>query len=334
MHIFVTGGAGFIGSNLIQRLFDQKYQVTAIDNFSAGEPSKRRAKLLNRSQQTVFELDVHTDKTFLKTLLNLQKRLQPSNQRIDAIVHLAGPSSVMESHDNPVKYCREINIGTTYVLEAARELGITRVVIASSAMIYGNQDPKHLPLKETDPVSPLSPYAVEKYAAECHALRAAREYGLETVVLRFPVVYGQGQDPDAIYSKGVVAQCMDRVRKQEPPEMSGNGSQTRDFVYVDDAVDALIASIEKQVEPGTIMNIGSGKAISIKELADKIIRFGSKKLEPRSVPARPGEVMRCEIDISRAKKLLGYEPRISLEKGLRRTWEWLTKTPEEVYARS
>jgi UDP-glucose 4-epimerase len=310
MHVFVTGGAGFIGSNLIAELCAQGHRVSGLDTYAAGVIARGRANKLRAEHGVVLdERDAHDIKASIAALA----------ERPDAIVHLAGPISVPESMTNPEKYCKDITDATACVLEAARAHGIKRVVFASTAAVYGN--PATMPVSEQTPIDCLSPYAEEKYNAEGLLRVAASEHGTESVILRFFNVYGQGQDPTSAYS-GVVSKFIERVASGLPPMMYGDGLQTRDFVHVSDAVAAIIAGLTRNVRPGLTVNIGSGKATSVVELARAVVRLGGTALKPESVPAREGDVRHSVADIGLAGEELGYVPQTALDEGLRQTWAW------------
>lgn len=311
MRVLVTGGAGFIGSHLIARLLEGRHQVTGIDDLSAKGPARQRAHALNRESIIVSEHDVRNIRPVLRCL----------PYKPDAIVHLAAPISVPESIENPAKYRDAITVATHRLLDCAREERIMRVVIASTAAVYGN--PRRMPVREDDALAPLSPYAHEKLVAENLAKAYAKEHNLETVMLRIFNVYGPGQDPSSHYS-GVVSKFMEQVVQNKPPVIFGDGTQTRDLVYVGDVADAIIAGLEHRVEPGLIVNIGSGSAITINGLARAIIRLSGNDLQPRYAPPREGDIKHSQADISKARQELDYSPRVSLEEGLRRTWDWFT----------
>ena len=311
MRVLVTGGAGFIGSHLIHRLLEGDHEVTAIDNFSAQEPARRRADVLSREQFTMHEHDVRNIAQFVRGM--------PHSP--DAIMHLASPISVQESIQNPYKYRDEIMVATGQLLQCAHEQGIKRVVLASTAAVYG--DPARVPVSEDAVMNPLVPYASEKCSAECLAQAHAEWHSLETVILRFFNVYGPGQDPSSPYS-GVVSKFMERVKNRQPPVIFGDGTQTRDFVYVGDVVEAIMRSITQPVEPGLTVNIGSGTAVTIDHLARATIALGDTALEPIYEPPRSGDIKHSQADISNARHALDYTPRVTLEEGLRKTWEWFT----------
>lgn len=326
MHVLVTGGAGFIGSHLVGELFKRNHNVQVIDNLSAGKASEQRAKYIEHTYRRsdedkteVTELDVLYAKTFLK---NIERKFPHDKngkltQWFDAIVHLAAPISVSESIENPHKYREGINAATAHLLEAAREQNIKRVIIASTAAIYGN--PEKLPISEDAKPNPLSPYAWEKFSAECLARMYAREYKMETVILRFFNVYGPGQDPSSPYT-GVISNFMQAVKKGKPPVVFGDGKQIRDFVHVNDVVNAVAQIVEqKQVEPGLTLNIGSGKPYSINNVANAFIKLSKHNLSMSYQPQRAGDIKQSLADITKAKAL-GYAPQKTLEAGLREIW--------------
>ncbi len=311
MNILVTGGAGFIGANLVSMLAENKHTIAILDNLST-EASLTRAAMLKRTY------DVPTDTRDIKDISDVLREYI----RIDAITHLASPISVQESIKNPHEYRKDINEGTLHVLEAAKQRNIRRVVLASTAAVYGN--PNVVPIREGHPVDPLTPYATEKYAAECHARMFAREHGLETVILRLFNVYGPGQDARSPYS-GVIAKFMQCFLNDKPPIIYGDGEQTRDFIYVSDVVDAFHCALTKQVEPGLTVNIGEGKACSINLLVKMIEGCRAQVIKPIYQEARPGDILHSEADIKRAHKHLGWRPHTPQGEGMLKTWEWYAK---------
>jgi UDP-glucose 4-epimerase len=330
MHVLVTGGAGFIGSHLVGELFKRGHKIQVIDNLSAGEASRQRAKYIEHTYRRndkdateVAELDVLYSKTFLR---NIEKKFPHDDKGkptewFDAIVHLAAPISVAESIENPHKYREGINTATTHLLEAAREKNIKRVIIASTSAVYGN--PEKLPISEDAKPNPLSPYAWEKFSTECLARMYAREYKMETVILRLFNVYGPRQDPSSPYT-GVITNFMQSVKKGKPPVVFGDGKQIRDFVHVDDVIRAIMWAIEqKQVEPGLTLNIGSGKPYSINNVANACIKLSKHNLSISYQPPRAGDIRQSLADITKAKAL-GYAPQKTLETGLREVWTWYT----------
>ncbi|MEM4239916.1 MAG: GDP-mannose 4,6-dehydratase [Candidatus Woesearchaeota archaeon] len=321
MHVLVTGGAGFIGSHLIKKLRKQNHDVDAIDNYSAGEASRRREKELEADEKVeVWNQDVD-DMRMVLNMIKVRKNLKHKDPSpaVDAIVHLAAPISVEESVRNPLKYCNEIYGKTIHLLEAARLGNIRKMVIASTAAVYGSND--RLPTSEHARTEPLSPYAISKLAAEGIARMYAREHGIETAILRFFNVYGPDQNPSSGYS-GVISNFMSQAKKKQQFTIFGDGKQTRDFVYVEDICDAIIAALTKKFEPGIVVNIGSGKETAILELAEKIAKVSGTAFKVEHKEPRKEDIPHSQASIERAKKLLDYEPKVSLEEGLKKTWDW------------
>lgn len=304
MHVLVTGGAGFIGSHVVEALLARGDTVTVVDNFSTGK--------MENLPKGHKNLAVHNN-----DVININTVMKAS--RPDAVVHLASPTSVQESMQNPQKYHEQITIATEKVLKWALKAGIRKVTITSSAAVYGNTE--NLPVKESEPTMPLSPYAKSKLEAEKLAGSYAQNHKMNTVVLRLFNVYGPGQDPNSPYS-GVISKFFKAAKDNQPPTIFGNGKQTRDFVFVHDVVSAILAGVDKQTEPGITVNIGSGKETTINDLANAVIRLCNKDLKPVHEQARQGDVLRSCADITLAKKHLGFEPEFSLEEGLKKTLEW------------
>jgi nucleoside-diphosphate-sugar epimerase len=327
MRIVVTGGAGFIGYNLIHKLFEQKHHVIAFDDLSAGEPSRRRDKLLNKLAKETYkdqnagyrDLVLNHD---IETPNLLNSTLKMTEQ-FDAIVHLAAPISVPQSYDQPRAYIDQIVDGTTEVLEVARQRKIKKVIFASSAAVYGDVEKRPTRECDLDHMIPTSPYGVVKRAAEDMARTYAKAHDLETVIFRFFNVYGPEQDPTNQYA-GVVGKFLEAVRQGKSPTILGAGTQTRDFVYVDDVADAISAALVTPLAPGSTYNIASGRATSINDLAKESIAVnGKKSLQPKYEDARPGEIEHSLADITAARKALAWEPKTSLKEGLAKTYAWL-----------
>ena len=324
MRVLVTGGAGFIGSHLIRKLREQKHDVDAIDNHSTCPAvSKRREKEIEKDKAVeVWGMDI---KTTYAVLDSFEKRdrgkgiIKEDQPAVNAIVHLAAPISIEESVRDPGKYADEIYKGTISVIDAAKAKGVKRVILASTAAVYGNPD--KMPINEYIKTEPLSPYAISKLAAENYAHMAAKNDGLETVILRFFNVYGPDQDPTSAYS-GVISNFMAQAKNRQPFVIFGDGNQTRDFVYVCDVCDAIIAALLGKAEPGIVMNIGSASETPILELSQKIAKIAGVPHKIDKKEARKGDILHSVAAIERAKKHLGYEPKVSLEEGLKKTWEW------------
>ncbi|MHC1627122.1 MAG: SDR family oxidoreductase [Methanoculleaceae archaeon] len=297
MRFVVTGGAGFIGSHLVRRLSIDNHRVIVLDDFSTGSRSRIAALPVKVVEGSV------TDIQLLKKIF----------RGADGVFHLAAVVSVPESIEDPAG-THDVNLtGTLNVLMAAREAGVRRVVFASSASVYG--DARQVPLRETYCPSPLTPYAVQKSAGEAYARIFSREFGLSTVSLRYFNVYGPGQDPISPYS-GVISIFTHRIREGKPIIIHGNGTQTRDFVFVEDVVSANICAMDPGTPDG-IYNIGTGVETSILDLAYMLGDICGTDPDIVHAPPRPGEILRSCADIRRARSI-GYQPRVMIREGLAR----------------
>lgn len=307
----VTGGAGFIGSHLCQALAASGDRVIILDSLDSG-------KLCNISD--LLE-DDHVE--FIEDTILNGSRLVSFCMGIDGIFHLAALVSVQRSIDDP-RLNHRINIdGLFEVFEAARLARVPKIVLASSAALYGNDYlPPH---KETFASVPLSPYAVGKCLSELYAAVYTDLYGVHSVCLRFFNVYGPKQDRSSPYS-GVISKFMDAISRDDEFIIFGDGEQTRDFVYVLDVVQALILSMEKSVSG--VFNVGTGTSVSINKLAMTIMEVSGKKVGIRYLDAREGEVRHSCADISKISEALGYKPRYSLKEGVRKTYSWCNNNEE------
>jgi UDP-glucose 4-epimerase len=297
----VTGGAGFIGSNLVDALIERGDSVEVVDNLSSG----KRENVSERARLHV--LDVR------EPLNGLFADLKP-----DVCFHLAAQADVRVSIERP-DYDAEVNvIGTLRVLEAARAAG-SRVVFASTGgAIYGECG---APADESSERRPLAPYGTAKLAGEEYLLTYQRLYGMRGVVLRFANVFGPRQDPHG--EAGVVAIFLGRLRDGEICHVFGDGKQERDYVYVGDVVQAALAAAEVE---GGVFNIGTGRATSVLELYELCRKVAASELAAEHQPARTGELQRSVLEIAKAERELGWRPETSFEDGLRRTWDWITTT--------
>jgi nucleoside-diphosphate-sugar epimerase len=301
----VTGGAGFIGSNLAERLIGDGVQVRVLDNLTTGFLDNIKPFLgdIDFKQGDVRDLDT----------------LQEVMVGVEVVFHQAAVVSVPKSVEDPIEAVMVNDLGTLYVLEAARRASVRRVVLASSCAVYG--DLPHLPKRENMETRPLSPYAASKLHGETYALLYRDLYGLETVCLRYFNVYGPKQDPTSPYS-GVISIFMDRAVRGELPTIFGDGEQFRDFVYVADVVQANLLAAYRDSIAGTVINLGTGSSVTVNSLWDNISQFAGVGGEPERVEARPGDIRESVADISRARELLAYEPLYGFEEGLKLTWEW------------
>ena len=305
----VTGGAGFIGSNLVKMLVAQGRKVRIYDNFSTGLPE---------NLATVYrEIDIHEgdvrDPLFLT----------PAMQGIRYVLHLAAIPSVVRSVEDPMA-TNDVNItGTLNLLQLAREAHVERVVFTSSSSVYGNSE--ELPKHESMKPDPLSPYALSKLTGEHYCRMFFDLYGLKTFSLRYFNVFGPQQNPKSDYA-AVIPLFIDALRHDQAPTVHGDGGQTRDFTYVDDVASANIAACTAPEEAaGGIYNIARGDRITIRELALKIAALLGKDIEPLHGPERAGDVRDSQADPTAALTKLKWEPKVDLDKGLERTVDWFKK---------
>lgn len=301
----VTGGAGFIGSHLVEALTAQGHPVRILDNFSTGLASNL-AHL--RPEPEVVTGDL-TDPATVRRAAG----------GADVVFHLGALASVLRSIEAPAESHAVCATGTVHVLDAARQAGVRRVVYAGSASAYGV--PGGPVQTEDEPVEPLSPYAAAKLSGELYAQAFAAAYGLETVRLRFFNIFGPRQRPDSPYS-GVISLFVAAMSEGRTPQVHGDGLQSRDFTYVADVVQALLRAAEAPGVSGRVYNIGTGRGVSLLELIGALNRLLGTTLVPKHGPARPGDIRHSRADISRARRDLGYEPAVSFEEGLRQTLDW------------
>ena len=295
MKYAVTGGAGFIGSHLIRTLLDQGHSVTAIDNLNTGK--------LDNIKPVLDKID------FVKGDIRDFELLKSKFRDVDGVFHEAALASVQESFSKKKEY-NEVNVGgTENLLRLAKEFGF-KIVYASSSSVYGN--PVKIPIVESDPKNPINPYAQTKLDDEKIATRYANE-GVRVIGLRYFNVFGERQSQT--YA-GVIKKFLKKARNSESPIINGDGSQTRDFVYVGDVVQANIAAMESNVNH-EFFNVGTETTISVLQLADLIINAFGLSIKPIHGPELPGDVKITKADISLARKLLGWEPKVDIKEWLR-----------------
>jgi UDP-glucose 4-epimerase len=301
----VTGGGGFIGSNLVRALLDRGDEVRVLDNFSTG------------SRGNLTGLDVNVFEGELRSY----ERVHNAVRGAEVVFHLGALGSVPRSVQDPLT-SSAVNVeGTLNVLLAARDEGVRRVVFSSSSSVYGSR--RDLPVTEDTPPDPLSPYGVAKLAAERYCVSFARVYeSSETVVLRYFNVFGPRQSPASQYA-AVVPLFITAIGRGEPVTVEGDGQQSRDFTYVANVVDATISAAEAEGASGRIFNVSAGSPATVNQLADTIGRLVGRPVERRFAPARTGDIRDSWADIGAAREVLGYEPRVDLEEGLRLTAEHL-----------
>jgi UDP-N-acetylglucosamine/UDP-N-acetyl-alpha-D-glucosaminouronate 4-epimerase len=302
--VLVTGGGGFIGSNLARRLLERGDDVRVLDNFSTG----------NRRNLA----DVADELEIVEGELRSYERVHNATRGVEIVYHQGALPSVPRSVQDPLT-TSAVNIeGTLNVLMAARDEGVRRVVYASSSSVYGNTGT--LPRVESQFPDPISPYAVSKLSAERYCVSCARVYGLATVTLRYFNVFGPGQDPTSQYA-AVVPRFIAAIDAGEPVPINGDGEQSRDFTYVDNVVEANVLAAEASEASGQVLNIATGEPRSVNELADTIGEVLGKPVEKEYLPERTGDVRDSWADVAAARRLLGWEPRVALEEGLRLTAE-------------
>jgi UDP-glucose 4-epimerase len=299
--VFVTGGAGFIGSNLVRLLTEESYTVTAFDNFSVGQRS-----YLEGLPVVIAEGDISDAKAIANAM-----------EGHDHVVHLAAQTGVPLSLENPRRDCELNVLGTLNGLEAARSNGIQTFVFASSNATVGRQPP---PAVETAAPLPVSPYGASKLAGEGYCLAYHGSFGLRAVVLRFGNVYG----PYCSHKQSVIPRFM-RDMQAGTLQIDGDGGQTRDFIYVQDLCRAIIAAIRSEVG-GEVFQISTGTETSIRELADLVMETTHSQLRVEHSAPREGDVRRNYSQIGKAKELLGWEPKVNLKDGLATTWNWMTES--------
>ncbi|MGC9104746.1 MAG: SDR family NAD(P)-dependent oxidoreductase [Candidatus Methanodesulfokora sp.] len=293
LRILVTGGAGFLGSHLVRALIKAGHSVRVLDNLSTG------------SLENIRDLPLE----FIRGDIRDYDTVEAAVKNVDVIFHLAALIDVTESIEKPLDYL-EVNVkGTLNVARASR--GVSAVIFSSSCAVYG--EPEFIPISEDHKLSPKSPYAASKASGEAYIISYSNLNGYRPVILRLFNVYGPKQTKS--YA-GVISEFIRRALREEPPMIYGDGEQTRDFIHVEDVVDAMIRAMREERARG-IYNIGSGKATKIKDLAYLILKLAGKtEIKPVYMPPRPGDIRNSEADITRARRDLGFEPRVELDRGI------------------
>ena len=304
----VTGGAGFIGSHLAERLLKDGMRVRVLDNFSTG----RRENLAFATGAGAALEVIDGD---LRDLATVERAARGT----DVVYHQAAMRSVPRSVDDPLGANENNVTGTLHILEAARRHGVKRVVFASSSSVYG-ENPE-LPKREDQSLLPISPYAVSKAATEHYARVWTRLYGLETVGLRYFNVFGPRQDPKSEYA-AVLPRFILWGLRGEPLEVHGDGQQSRDFTYIDNVVEANILAGQASDANGEAFNVGCGDRISLLEVIAMLESILGRKVERRHAPTRGGDVLHTLADVAKAKRLMGYAPLVGFADGFRRTVEY------------
>jgi UDP-N-acetylglucosamine/UDP-N-acetyl-alpha-D-glucosaminouronate 4-epimerase len=298
--VLVTGGAGFIGSNLVRALLARGDAVRVLDNFSTG----------NRANLDGLDVDV------VEGELRSYERVHRAVRGAELVFHLGALGSVPRSVQDPLT-TSAVNVeGTLNVLLAARDEGVRRVVFASSSSVYGNSGA--LPRVETANPDPISPYGVAKLAAERYCVSFSRVYPLETIALRYFNVFGPNQDPRSQYA-AVVPRFITEAAAGRPLPIYGDGTQSRDFTYVANVVEATILAADAADGSGAILNVATGRSVTVDELANAVGAVLGREVEKDYRDARAGDVSHSWADVSAAGRVLGWKPRVTLEEGLRLT---------------
>lgn len=306
MNIFlVTGGAGFIGSNLCEKLIGKGFRVRVLDNLSTGKEENMNSFIKSAE--------------FIKGDIRDKLAVERAVRGVEYVIHLAALGSVPRSIEDPAT-THEVNAtGTLNILTAAKDAGVKRVVYASSSSVYG--DTPVLPKQEDMFPTPLSPYAVSKLSGEYYCKVFHHVYGLETIALRYFNVYGPQQDPTSQYA-AVIPKFISSILKNQSPVIYGDGEQTRDFTFVDDCNQANIKACFAGDSTGRHFNVGYGSRVSINKLFQKIRALTNKKIEPSYLPQRRGDVRDSLADVSKAMEMLSYQPEFDIDAGIERTVRW------------
>jgi nucleoside-diphosphate-sugar epimerase len=305
LRYLVTGGAGFIGSNIVDELVRRGQEVVVLDNLSAG----KEENLTGVRKKIEFRPESITDLA----------AVQSAAKGADYVIHLAARTSVPRSVENPLD-TNSVNIdGTLNVLVAARDAKVRRFVYAASSSAYGETPTQ--PKTEAMQPAPISPYGVTKYVGEIYAQVFGRVYGLENASVRFFNVFGPRQDPTSQYS-GVLSRFMLAVIEGKRPVIYGDGEQSRDFTYIDNIVDETLRACEAKGASGMVFNGGTGARITLNDVVKLLEKITGRRIDAKYDLPRAGDIRDSQADVSLAHKVLGYEPLVHFEEGLRRTWDW------------
>ena len=313
----VTGGAGFIGSHIAERLLQEGQKVRVVDNFLTGKPSNI-AHLVDHPHFTLHQMSITDSKVLL-----------PVFDGADFVFHEAALPSVPRSVADPLETHLHCVTGTLNVLQAARETGVKRVVYASSSSVYGDVEGEFK--VETMPPQPKSPYGAAKLAAEYYCRVFTETYGLETVSVRYFNVFGPRQDPASEYA-AVIPKFITRMLDGQAPVIYGDGLQSRDFTFIDNVVHGNLLAARMPGVGGEVMNIATGGRVSLLDLVNQLNHYLDTDFEPQLEDERPGDIKHSRADIDKAGELLGYEPVVTFEAGLERTVRWFREVYDSVSA--
>jgi len=311
MNVLVTGGAGFIGSHIVERALSEGASVRVLDNLSSGKMANIEAVL---DKIEFFRGDILSE-SFLEEAV----------RDVDVIFHEAAIVSVPQSIREPIKSHMNGSHATLKLMQSAREAGVSRVVIASSAAVYG--DAPALPKDESMPLEPISPYAATKAACESYARAFARSYHVDAVSLRYFNVFGPRQDPSSPYS-GVISKFCKAFVNDDPITIFGDGEQSRDFVYVDNVVEANWLAAMSKAFKGEAINVGCGQGVTLNKMIEALNSLTASRREAAYDVERPGDIRHSRADLTKARRVLGYKPKVGFLEGLSRTLEWYQRGGE------
>src|SRR5271154_835555 len=305
MRYLVTGGAGFIGSNIVEELVRRGHSVVVLDDLSAGKETNLAAVRDKIDLQVGSITDIAA--------------IREACEGADYVIHLAARTSVPRSVKDPIE-SNQVNIdGTLNVLVAARDAKVRRFVYAASSAAYG--ETPELPKVESMPPAPISPYGLTKYVGELYAQVFGRVYGLENACVRYFNVFGPRQDPTSQYS-GVLSRFILAILEGQNPVIYGDGEQSRDFTYIENIVDETLRACETKDASGRVFNGGTGERITLNQVLQQLETITGKKIVAKYEPARNGDIRDSQADVSLARTVLGYEPKVQFAEGLQRTWAW------------
>ena len=305
-HFLVTGGAGFIGSHITHQLINNRHRVRVLDNFSSGKEANLHG----------LDGDLEIQRGDIRDI----QAVRVAVQNVDVIFHeaafVSNPQSLLEPSE-----CLAVNVhGTEILVEEARKAGVRRIVMASSAAVYG--DTNNFPVSETTHVQPLSPYAASKAISEIYTSMYTAAFDIEIVALRYFNVFGPRQSPESDYAAAIPI-FIQQILRNQPITIFGDGNQTRDLIYVQDVVQANLLAAENLQAPGKVMNICTGQETNILSLVNSLQEIGASTHKPIFAPTRQGDIYRSAGNPNMAKKILGFEPQTSLTEGLSLTLNWM-----------
>lgn len=304
--VLVTGAAGFIGSNLSHHLLEHDNHVIGLDNFETSA-RERLPGLTSQPNFTFVEGDLRNSTDITETIDDVQY-----------VFHQGAVPSVPRSVEDPIKSTEANCTGTANLIDAARKADVEKIVVASSSSVYGPTkiSPKH----EDLPPNPVSPYALSKYYTEQLAVQASDYYDLDAIALRYFNIFGPRQDPEGDYA-AVIPKFINQILDGDRPPIYGDGTQSRDFTFIDNAIKANVKAIESDAT-GEVLNVGCGDSFTVNTLVEELNGILGTDIDPRYTDPRPGDVPHSKADISKARELIDYEPEVNFREGLERTVDW------------